>query len=324
MGSNMKVLYIYHEYYERRGRYKKEIKKFVKFVDTFVIKGKKKSNQVGLKDIKKASPQLIWLLSPFYISENVISVEALEYIKAKQIPIAVYSTLATGIPYTEMMDTWNEIDFLFLQHKGHADYLKRKGLKSFYIPLGFYPDQYFLTQSKKKFDISFMGSPQTCVERAEDDKRARYIKALIPLGIKVYGGRFNKKGIEASMFTTHDEQRKVYAKSKVNLELPFINSKLPLYESTYHIKNRFFEIPATGHFLLTAKWEDSLEILDDSMVGYYEDNIDSLKETASKYIKDDFLRNKMAKKAYKIVMNNHTYEHRFKQMFGILKGEGVL
>ena len=84
---------------------------------------------------------------------------------------------------------------------------------------------------------------------------------------------------------------------------------------------RFFEIPATCNFLLTARHSDFLEIFDEDTVGYYDDNIESLKENINKYLKDEKLRKKMTKKAYKIVHERHTYLHRFKKMFKIIRRE---
>ena len=46
-------------------------------------------------------------------------------------------------------------------------------------------------------------------------------------------------------------------------------------------------------------------------------------ESVERYIGDDNLRNKMAEKAYNVVVNNHTFSHRFKRMFDILKSEGI-
>ena len=90
-------------------------------------------------------------------------------------------------------------------------------------------------------------------------------------------------------------------------------------ENKYHLKNRFFEIPATGNFLLTVRCPEFLDIFGEDTVGYYDDNIESLKENVKKYLRDKDLRVKMAKRAYKIVHQKHMYLHRFQEMFKIIE-----
>jgi len=322
----MKILYVYHEYYKRRMRYAHEMEALGHDVELALIRGKMNANQVGVSLIKEAAPDLVWVLSPFYIEYSVISVGAQEYLKAKNIPVVSYGTLNTGTPFTEMLDTWKRIDFFFAQQRDFANYMRDNDANAFYMPLAFYPDQYYLCRKEPKYDITFMGSPQTTVD-AKDDRRLRCLKHLQKhFDVKVFGARFNERGVKAEHFGTHEEQRKVYSHSKINLDLPYINSPLDFYKSIFHAKNRFFEIPATGNFLLTGRCDEFSDILDDSMVAYYdtgEHELENLVDTASRYLKDDNLRLKMAERAYQVVHEKHTFRHRFESMFKILKEHGI-
>lgn len=288
--------------------------------DVFCIetKGKIKKNQINEDMIKKHNPNIVWLLSPFYVQNEVISKCTISYLKQKQIPIVCYSTFNTQIPYNKQDDLWKVFDFFFAQNIDFYNHLRKINVNAYYIPLGFYPDQYYYIQeTTKKIQISFSGNPQTTVE-TEYDKRTNYLKSLNDFNIKIYGKRFSERGLNAISYNTHKEENNIYNISKINLDLPFINSSLDFYKNKYHIKNRFFEIPASNNFLLSSKYSEALNILDETMIGYYDDNVESLKYTINKYIKDEKLRLKMSKKAYSEVLNKHTFHHRFKKMLYII------
>ena len=189
------------------------------------------------------------------------------------------------------------------------------------MTLGFYPKQYYKKNSSvKSYNITFMGNPFDNLP-VEDDKRTIYLQSLINYNLVVFGERFRKrlKNILVKPYGGHDIQRKVYSLSKINLGMPFSLSSLKDYKNNLYFKNRFFEIPATGNFLLTAKCQDFIDIFPEDTVGYYDDNIESLKENINRYLKDKKLREKMAEMSYKIVHEKHTYLHRFKDMFKIIK-----
>jgi len=312
----MRILYIYHIYRNRKKKYGDDMAKLGHKVFFIRVEGKSKPNQVNKEVIKKYEPDIVWILSPFYIQNNVISKETVEIIKQKNILLVVCSTFNTQIAYNEMDSLWKVFDFFFVRNKEFCNYLKGIGVNAYYIPIGFYPN-YYPIKRDKIMKISFAGSPQTTVP-VEKDKRVLYLKALDCFDVKVFGKDFNKRGITASSYNTHSRENEIYAQSKINLDLPFINSNLKFYENKYHLKNRFFEIPASGNFLMTVRCEEFLELLDETMVGYFDGNIDAMIETVAKYLKDEKEREKMAMKAYKEIINNHTQMHRFKQMFDII------
>ena len=63
----MHILYIYKEYMDRRRRYGEEMAKLGHKVSYVSVKDKKTPNQIGKKVIKKYNPDIVWLLSPFYV-----------------------------------------------------------------------------------------------------------------------------------------------------------------------------------------------------------------------------------------------------------------
>jgi len=313
----MHILYIYHSYRNRSRRYDINMSKLGHKVSCIKVNGKSRPNQVHKGMIKKYDPDIVWVLSPFYIKNEVVSREAIEIIKQRSIPLVICSTFNTQIAYNEMNSVWKVFDFFFVRNKEFCDYLKDVGVNAYYVPIGFYPSQYYPIKRDKIMKISFAGSPQTTVP-AKKDKRVLCLKALDCFNIKVFGKAFVKRGVAASSYGSHSRENEIYAQSKINLDLPFVNSSLEFYKNKYHIKNRFFEIPASGNFMSTVRCEEFLNIFDETMVGYFDDSIESMKETVAKYLKDEKEREQMAAKAYKEVINNHTQDHRFKQMLKII------
>ena len=279
---------------------------------------KKEKDRMLPKHVKKSNPDLVWFFNPIYIRNNPVAVD---YIRSKKIPIVLYNTFLTGEHYSESMDIWRKVDYLFVHNLEFHNYLIKEGLNSHYMPLGFYPFQYYKNKHRitKEYDVSFCG---TCLpkESASKDKRAMYLRSIRKNNIVVYGSSFKGRvgDMPVMSYSSHDKQRDIYHKTKINLDLPFFYS-FSNYKDKYHIKNRLFEIPATRSFLLTVRCPEFLNIFGEDAVGYYEDNIESLKYNVKKYLKDDKLRNAMAKRSYKIVQEKHTYLHRFKEMFRIIE-----
>ena len=319
----MKIFFVYRDYKgARRGRYAKMMSALGHQVKSVKVRNKLAAHQVTSAYLKKYEPDLLWILQPAYVASKVVDQSAIEYAKTKGIPIATYWTYGLDKSYKSMLKHYKIFDFLFMHNLEHHKYLKEKGLNSYYMPIGFYPEDYFKTINYKhnKLRISFMGRCQTQVEPALD-KRSKYINSLEKYGIRVYGSTLRpriKPTIPVYPYSTHKEQRQVYSMSKINLSLPFLNSSLGFYKNKYHIKNRIFEIPATHNFLLTARCNEFLKIFGEDTIGYYDDNINSLRESVDKYLKDKKQRVKMSENAYNLVHEKHTFSHRFEQMFKII------
>jgi spore maturation protein CgeB len=317
----MRILFIYKEYKDRRKLYGKMMENLGHKVTYLFIPHKTKRDQIRIKHIKKYKPDMIWLLTPFYISRKCISKETMEYIKSKRIPISLYGAWDGNTPYTEWTEkVWSKIDYIFMHHKAAASWLQKNNMNAYYIPLGFYPHQYSRNRKAKSIDVSFMGNcmGQVPVER---DLRVRYLKGLSEYNLRVYGSAFKKRltGVPIFDYKGHDKQSEIYSKTKINLDFPFANSNHPFYYGTYALKNRLFEIPATGNFLLTVRAPEFLELFGEDTIGYYDNNLESLKESVDKYLKDTSTRKDMAARAHKLVHQKYTYQHAFNKMFKVIE-----
>lgn len=304
----------------RRKKYGEMMESCGHVVTYLEIKNKHKKDIISIKKLEKRY-DLIWLQNISYIRNNK---KFIDYARSTGIPVVVYYTFNPQESYKDLewIKTWKRIDYFFVHNKIFSDFLKSIGVNAYYMPLGFYPDQYYKASMDKKFDVSFCG---TDLKREDKnvDKRAIYIRSLKEYNIVVYGQGFESKvgNIPVGSYKTHKKQRRIYGKTRINLDLPFFCTPDKIYQdgnNRYHVKNRFFEVPATGGFLLTVRCPEFLDIFGEDTVGYYDDNIESLRENVSRYLKDDSLRKKMSERAYKLVHEKHTYLHRFKKMFKII------
>ena len=133
----MKILYAYREYYDRweNAGVGKMLKHNYGHDVTFLkVRQKSAPDQVVLKHVKGGF-DAVWLLYSQYV--NVISKEAMEYIRAKKIPIIVYAPLITSIDFTENLDMWKKIDVFFAQNKEFAEWMNANGVNAHYVPIGF-------------------------------------------------------------------------------------------------------------------------------------------------------------------------------------------
>jgi len=315
----MRILYIYKDYFGRRKVYGKYLKENGHKIIYLEKKHKQIKDQITVKEIKDANPDLIWLLSPFYIKYNPI---AMEYIHSKKIPIVFYHGVGGRFPYTDWIDVWKQFSIIFSVPYDLHEYLLKNRINSYHMPFGFHPNQYFKSKGNKKYNISFAGTIDSSVN-PKKDYRCIYMNSLKKYKkVAVFGTSFKNKldkNITIKKCQTHEEQRYAYSITKINLELPFFSGACSFMKNKYHFRNRFFEIPATGNFMLSLKTPEFLEIFDEDTIGYYDNNIGSLKENVNKYLKDENLRKKMAEKAYKLVHQKHTFYHRFKEMCKIIK-----
>ena len=319
----MKILYIYRDYKGRRKKYDEMMTRCGHDVKYKLILEKKIPNQITSKDIKKYSPDIVWLYTTYYLWKKVISQDAIDYCKKKGIRIVSYSHVLQDLALKDQISIYSKLDYLFMPCRSADEFFRSNGVNSFYVPLGFYPDQYFKTTShKKKYDVSFMGSAFKNLP-VEGDRRNQFLQSLGGYNTAVFGEGFKERlkniKIPIGKYRGHDIQRKVYSQTNINLGLPFSLSPLDDYRGKCYLKNRFFEIPATGNFFLTIRDPEFLEIFDEDAIGYYDNNIESMKENIDRYLVDKDIRKKMAAKAYKIVHDSHAFMHRFKKIFKILK-----
>lgn len=316
----MRILYVYKDYFGRRKQYGEYLRKLGHDVIFLKKKNKTEKNSITVEEVKQARPDLVWFLSPFYVKHNP---RAMEYIRSKKIATTFYHGVGGRFPYTDWIDVWKQFTIAFPVAYDLHEYFLKNGINSYHIPFGFHPNQYFKCVRKdKKYDVSFAGTIVPGVDPKNDDRciymnSLRKYKRVCAFGMS-FKGQLDRR-ISVRKCKTHKEQREAYSMTKINLELPFFSAPCDFMRNKYHFRNRFFEIPATGNFLLSLRTKEFLEIFDEDTIGYYDNTIESFRESVDRYLKDDNLRKKMAKKSYKLVHQKHTFFHRFKKMDKIIR-----
>jgi spore maturation protein CgeB len=158
---------------------------------------------------------------------------------------------------------------------------------------------YYPRKVPRDIDVSFVGQPH--------GNRKQIISFVEGKGIdiKTYG-----LGWKDDSRISFDEMIDIFCKSKINLNL----SKSSTGE-LQQIKGRVFEVPGCRAFLLTdpaESLEQYYEIGKDLVV--YEspqDMIDKIKY----YLEHDAEREKIAKAGYERTIKEHTWKHRFDDIF---------
>lgn len=317
----MKILYITHEYGDRWAKYATFLRKLGHDVDLELLKDKRTPNQVTAK---RHSPNydLVWTFAADYVWNKVLSYDFIDKVNNSKSIFIGYCTLSTVVPFKDWVNNFKVYDICFLHSKLVTEMAEEVDLKNvYYMPYGFDKDEYYKIKTKKKFNISFMGSAQTN-KSPEEDGRVQIINALKEFKIKVFGstlkGRVDRS-IKVSRFRTHKKMNKVYNQSKINLNIPLINSTLPEFENKYHPKDRFYEIPGSGNFMISGYADEFNEQLKDNIHSAYYNNIDDLCSKVEYYLTNEKEREDMALEGYNHAINNHQTIFRFKKMMNIIE-----
>jgi len=317
----MNILYLYHDYADRGKRDGEVMKSLGHNVRYYGIESKSKKGKIPITNLKGID--LVWSLSTFYNYYGAMDEDFISEIKKRQVLLVTYTTISTMHPLQEWARTFDIYDYVFLHNKEIAARLNNP--KIGYMPSGYHPDQYYPVNKKLKYDISFMGSPQTNLP-TEQDLRCQILKLVADkYPIRIYGKQFANrlKGVKVFPFKSHKEQRDVYNSTLINLDIPFINSPLDDYRKLLHLKNRFFEVPACKSFLLTMRFPEAEDILKDKVHCAYYDNPDDLLDKIAYYLKRPHEAQEIAERGYIEMKNKHTFRHRFERMFEIIEGGAI-
>lgn len=178
----------------------------------------------------------------------------------------------------------------------------RAGLadKVIYSSAGANPLYYHRRADRKdKYDVSLIGLPHS--------NRRVIVDRLKEAGINV--ATFGK-GWSPNSRITFAEMLDVIQTSKVVL-----NPSQAAHGDPGQVKGRTFEVPACGRLLLTGPMEGLSNLyspVDEMPVFYdYADLIDKI----DLFLNNDDLREAMATKAWRRTLREHTWEHRFQQIF---------
>ena len=254
------ILFVYREYKDRRKRYGDELAKLGHAVTFCDIKKKKIPNEVNA--------DILWLLNISFAGKH-ISLKKMNKLRKKGVKIVSYSPVPVGKTIDEIKIILEHFDYVFVPNMMFANIFKVD-----YMPLGFYKEDYYPLNIPKTVDVSFAGHPQTMLH-VTSDMKVKWLRQVPE--VSVYGKKICERlGVKIRQYSGHKFQRELYNKSKVNLDLPFINS--PLYRDVLHLKNRFFEIPACKGLLVTHYSSEFAKLLKPDEEAIYYNSVAELKD----------------------------------------------
>jgi spore maturation protein CgeB len=265
---------------------------------------------------------IVWAFAADYIWNKVLSDDFIYVVKNSNSMFIGYCTLNTLIPFKKWVSNYEVYDLCFLHSKLVTKMARDEGLSNvLYMPYGFDMDEYYKLNIRKKYNVTFMGSAQTNFP-PEDDERAKILNGLKQFKIRVFGQSFDgrlDRSIKLRDFSTHEEMNRIYNQSKINLNIPLINSPLPEFINKNHPKNRFYEIPGSGNFMICGYDDEFNEQLhEDVHCSYYRD-IDDLCSKIEYYLTHDNEREEISDSGHKYVLENHQTVFRFRDMMKIIE-----
>ncbi len=232
----MRILYIHHEYYDRWTQYGKEMEALGHQVEYFHIGDKKRGKVVPLGMLDNCD--MVWTLTSQYVFSGLITKEFIKLAKRRNIPLVTYSTISMSESFDDWVKSYEAFDWCFI-HSIHFtarinEYMKKDNC--FFMPLGFYQNQYYPGSVKPTLDVSFCGSAQTQVPAGDDQRLRMLVEVKKRFGLKVYGRSMcQRMGDRIRRYKTHDEQRGIYWTSRINLDLPYMNTTKPEYDGVMHL-----------------------------------------------------------------------------------------
>lgn len=142
-----------------------------------------------------------------------------------------------------------------------------------------------------------------------------YSKINLNFSETPYYGVKNKLNLLAKLFV-----KKELGKYHLNFQSPITNIQSLLGTQRLTIKARVFEVSACGGFLLTGKSDEPLgEYFDLGKEVVEFSGKDDLLEKCRYYLAHDREREQIAKQGYERTIKEHTYPHRFREIFKTLE-----
>jgi len=315
------ILFITHDYGNRWARYAAFLQQLGHTVDLIKLKDKMTANQVSA-DVYSSKYDIVWAFAADYIWYRVLSNEFIEAVKNNRSIFVGWCTLNTVIPFKEWVNNYKVYDICFLHSKLVTDMAEAAGLTNvYYMPYGFDKEEYYKIDTKKKFNLTFVGSAQTNLP-PEEDVRVKIMNMLQEFGITVFGASFKgrlSKSIRVTPFSTHKEMNMIYNQSKINLNIPAINSPLPEFRNKYHPKNRFYEIPGSGNFVISGYADEFNKQFQDRIHCAYYYDIENLCSKLEYYLSRDKEREEIAFTGYNHAQKYHQTIFRLADMMNILE-----
>lgn len=186
----------------------------------------------------------------------------------------------------------------------------RNGVKWFYWQIGWEEADNEPTRKTPRHDVLFIGNGYSG-KRLE---LGQYLSGL-PYNVGLYGIWPRTIKSHGTNLYDFDAGAKLYKAAKISIG----DSQWP--NAKGFVSNRLFQSLAAGAFLLHQYFEGMEELLGlrdgEHLVVWT--SLDDLRDKIDFYLKNDRERNRIASNGQKFVIENHSFDHRVKELFSALK-----
>ena len=214
-------------------------------------------------------------------------------------------------PQSTPIEEYEKYDYVFIASEKYANKIKSKvntnvhALLQCTDPDVFYPE--------RNMDISdeilFVGVTRGVYRKIiKDILKTDYDVSIYGMGWEEF---IDEKYVK-DYFIPNEELHKYYSSCKILLNdhwNDMIDEDFP--------SNRLFDALSCGTFVISDNIPSANDLFEGSIVTYNDEN--DLKEKINYYLTHEDERIKLAKKGQKIVLENHTFDHRIKKILSVLK-----
>lgn len=318
----MKILFIYHNYIDRRKRYGYLLAAMghkVIFKDVGAKTAGTKVDKSLLSGV-----DLVFAQNSAYTVFGQLGKKFLDELASKNIPMCCYSTVLTERTPQETVEICKPFTFVFEHTPEVVVKLKETdpehAEKYHWLPHGFHPEQFYPMQAPKKYDIVFCGSPQERHTKRMD--MLKRVAKRYPGQLHLFGNKLCRWfGIPQVQYNTPDQERKIYARSKLCLNLPYYDSTQDWLRAIAAPNDRFFEIPACGGVQLTEYGPYLEQMFEPGKECFYFRDGHEMMTEIDRILKDWGSMAAVGDAAHKRAMAEHTYGHRLERMMAIVQGQ---
>ena len=219
-------------------------------------------------------------------------------------------------PQSTPIEEYEKYDYVFIASEKYANKIKSKvntnvnALLQCTDPDVFYPE--------RNMDISdeilFVGVTRGVYRKIiKDILKTDYDVSIYGMGWEEF---IDEKYVK-DYFIPNEELHKYYSSCKILLNdhwNDMIDEDFP--------SNRLFDALSCGTFVISDNIPSANDLFEGSIVTYNDEN--DLKEKINYYLTHEDERIKIAKKGQKIVLENHTFDHRIKKILSVLKEKNSL
>ena len=208
--------------------------------------------------------------------------------------------------------------YVFTADGGSNQWYRDKGINHFYLPAGVLEEECYIGDWKEKFayDVIFVGSRNYHPEWEHRPKLIDWLEST-------YGDKFKRFAgdVEPHRTVRGRTLNDIYASAKV-----VIGDSLCLdYKHRDYFSDRLFETTGRGGFIIFPEIKGIRDFFtEDELVTYKFGKFSMLQDLIDYYLERNEEREKIQLAGHLRTKHHHTYTHRVKQIFEILRKDGVL